>query len=100
MILFQICCEPLRFNLCVESGSSKLDVYEMRGERRNERADKRPAGADSVVEQKRQQSFTVEVFSCFNKALSLTAGFPAAFEPALVLSRCDWEEHDDYGRAG
>lgn len=42
MILFQICREPLQFNLRVESRSSKIDVYEMKDERRNERADKSP----------------------------------------------------------
>lgn len=42
MILFQICHEPLQFNLRVESRSSKIDVYEMKDERRNERADKSP----------------------------------------------------------
>lgn len=71
----------------------------MKDERRNDRADKSPAGADVGMEQKSQQRFTVDVFSYFNKALSLTAGFPAAFEPAVVLSRCECEEHDDYGRA-
>lgn len=61
---------------------------------------KAPAGADFVMEQQSQQRFTVDVFSYFNNALSLTAGFPAAFEPAVVLSRCEREEDDDYGRAG
>lgn len=75
--------EPLQFNLCVESRSSKIDVFEMKDECRNERADKSPAGADFVIEQKSQQRFTVDVFSYFNKALSLTAGFPAALSLRL-----------------
>lgn len=79
MILFQISHEPLQFNLCVESRSSNIDVYEIKDERRNEGADKSPAGADSGIEQKSQQRFTVDVSSYFNTALSLTLSwFPSS----------------------
>lgn len=78
-------CEPLWFNLCVESRSSKIDVYEMKAKCRNDWADKSPTGADLVIEQKSQERFTVDVCSYFNNALSLTADCPAAFGRSLRL---------------